>query len=539
MNRLRSNPWVTLLVLCIGFFMILLDVTIVNIAIPSMMEGLNAPLDSILWVLNGYVMVFAVLLITAGRLGDIYGPRNLFAAGLVVFTLASAACGLSHDTTQMIVARAVQGVGGALLMPQTLTILTTIFPPERRGAAFGVWGAVAGIATIAGPTLGGLIVTYFSWHWIFYMNVPLGILALAATFLVIPDLRPGRRHRLDLVGILLASLGLLGIVFGLIEGERFEWGVIWGWVTVPGVIVAGVVILLLFIVWERMQDEPLIPLAIFGNRNYLVMNWIGITISFTMMGLFLPLTIYLQSVLGMTALAAGLTMAPMPASSMLISPWAGRLADKTGGKYVLAAGLLLFGIGSGLIAYLAQIDSAWTTFLLPGIVAGVGQGLTFAPMTTIAMRHIEPRIAGAASGVLTTTRQVGMVVGGAMMGAILQTQLSSSLHAQAVAHAAQLPAQAREPFIDGFSKAVKSGMEFGATQSGGFPQIPDLSPQALEQLRGLGHLVFMNGFVDAMKPTIFVTVILLLVGALSCLAAEGRREATERARAGQVFPDEA
>src|SRR5881392_4334251 len=213
MANARTNPWLVLVVLTTGFFMILLDTTIVNVAIPAMSKGLNAPLDEILWVLNAYILVYAVLLIPAGRLGDLFGQRNMFALGLAVFTLASALCGFSQNSTELIAARIVQGVGGALLTPQTLAILTSIFPPERRGAAFGVWGGVAGLATIAGPTIGGALITYIDWRWIFYINVPIGIAALVATFLVIPDLRPGRAAGLEPVGVLLSSSALLAITF--------------------------------------------------------------------------------------------------------------------------------------------------------------------------------------------------------------------------------------------------------------------------------------------------------------------------------------
>ena len=211
MTRARNNPWAVLLCLCLGFFMVLLDVTIVNIAIPSIIDGLKAGLDQVIWVLNAYTLTYAVLLITAGRLGDRFGQRNLFTVGLAVFVVASAACGLSQSPEQLIAARVVQAVGGALLTPQTLAILTTIFPPQRRGAAFGVWGAVAGVATIVGPTLGGVLVTYLDWRWIFYVNVPIGVVALLGSVLVIPDLRPGRAAGIEPVGVLLASAGLFGI----------------------------------------------------------------------------------------------------------------------------------------------------------------------------------------------------------------------------------------------------------------------------------------------------------------------------------------
>src|SRR6266566_6936707 len=224
MAQARTNPWLVLVVLTSGFFMILLDTTIVNVAIPAMSAGLNTTLDQILWVLNAYILVYAVLLITAGRLGDLFGQRNIFAIGLFVFTVASALCGLSQNAGELIVFRILQGVGGALLTPQTLAILTSIFPPERRGAAFGVWGGVAGLATIAGPTIGGALITYTDWPWIFFINVPLGIGALVATYAIIPDLRPGRHHGWDVMGIIVATTGLFAIVFGLIEGQRYNWG---------------------------------------------------------------------------------------------------------------------------------------------------------------------------------------------------------------------------------------------------------------------------------------------------------------------------
>src|ERR1700704_4965297 len=240
MAEKRTNPWLVLVVLVTGFFMILLDTTIVNVAIPAMSAGLNTTLDQILWVLNAYILTYAVLLIRAGRLGDLYGQRNLFAIGLAIFTAASALCGLSQDANQLIAARVLQGVGGAVLVPQTLAILTSLFPPERRGTAFGIWAGVAGLATLAGPTIGGAIVTYIDWRWIFFVNVPIGIVALIATFAIIPDLRPGRRHGWDIVGVILATSGLFGVVFGLIEGERFNWGQIASYgITIPEVIAAG------------------------------------------------------------------------------------------------------------------------------------------------------------------------------------------------------------------------------------------------------------------------------------------------------------
>ena len=520
-----SNPWLVLLVLVTGFFMIMLDTTIVNVAIPAMSAGLNTTLDQILWVLNAYILVYAVLLITAGRLGDLYGQRNLFAIGLAIFTVASALCGFAQNANELIGARVLQGVGGALLTPQTLAILTSLFPPERRGAAFGIWAGVAGLATLAGPTLGGAIVTYIDWRWIFYVNVPIGIAALIATFAIIPDLRPGRRHGWDFVGVILATLGLFGLVFGLIEGERFKWGEIDSYVvTIPEVIGAGVVLLILFVIWERFQAEPLVPLSLFEERNFAVANWIAASIAFGMMSLFLPIVIYLQSVRGFSALVAGLTLAPMSLTSMIVAPFAGRFADRVGGKYILLAGILLFAVGFSTITFVAGPDSTWINFLAPAIIAGAGMGMTFAPMTTVAMRNISPRMAGAASGVLNTTRQVGAAVGSAVVGALLQNNLANTLHDQAVSHAASLPAAYRDQFVAAFSSVAANGFEIGTGQNGAkLP--PGLPPDVAARITALAHDVFVTGYIDALKPTLVLPIGVLALTALSALLIKRRKRA--------------
>jgi EmrB/QacA subfamily drug resistance transporter len=529
MANARTNPWLVLVVLTTGFFMILLDTTIVNVAIPAMSKGLNSTLDEILWVLNAYILVYAVLLIPAGRLGDLFGQRNMFALGLAVFTLASALCGFSQNSTELIAARIVQGVGGALLTPQTLAILTSIFPPERRGAAFGIWGGVAGLATIAGPTIGGALITYFDWPWIFFINVPIGIGALIATFLIVPDLRPGRRQGWDLVGVALATAGLFGIVFGLIEGQRYNWGEIASYgITIPEVIGGGGVLMILFIVWERFQAQPLVPLSLFEERNFAVANWIAAAISFGMLSMFLPVTIYLQSVRGFSALTAGLTFAPMSLTSMITAPFAGRLADRIGGKYILMTGISLFTVGFSLVAYVAGPDSTWINFLVPAIIAGAGMGMTFAPMTTVAMRNIQPRMAGAASGVLNTTRQLGAAIGSAVVGALLQNQLATALHNQAVAHAGEVPAAFRDRFIAIFSSVSSNGFQIGPNQTGA--SLPSgLPPAVAAQLSRIAHEVFVSAYIDAMKSTLVVPVIFLAFTALTTLLIKRRQRPAAQA----------
>ncbi len=513
MSRARTNPWLVLVVLCAGFFMILLDTTIVNVAIPAMLSALNTTLDQILWVLNAYILVYAVLLITAGRLGDLYGQRNLFAIGLVIFTCASALCGISQNVGELIAARILQGVGGAVLTPQTLAIITSLFPPERRGAAFGIWGSVAGLAALAGPTLGGALVTYIDWRWIFYVNVPIGIAAVIATFAIIPDLRPGRRHGWDVIGVILATAGLFGVVFGLIEGQRYNWGEISSYViNIPEVIGTGVCLLAVFIVRERYQREPLVPLSLFADRNFAVANWVAAAMSFGMVGLFFPITIYLQSVRGFSALTAGLTLAPMSVTSMFLAPFAGRLADRIGAKYILMTGLSLFTIGIASLIYIAGPDSTWINFLMPAIVMGLGMGMTFAPMTTVAMRNISPRMSGAASGVMNTTRQLGAAVGSAVVGAVLQNRLATTLHDQAVSQSTSLPAAFRAQFVAAFNSVAGNGFEVGQGQNGA--QLPaGLPPSVVQQISTLAHSVFVSGYIDAMKPTLLVPVVALALTA--------------------------
>jgi EmrB/QacA subfamily drug resistance transporter len=498
----RGNPWVILIVVSLGFFMTLLDLTIVNIAIPNMISKLHASLDDILWVINAYALVLAVLLITAGRLGDLLGQRRVFIAGIAVFTLSSAACGLAPSPGWLIAFRGVQGLGAALLMPQTLAILTMVFPPERRGAAFGVWGAVAGVATIAGPTLGGLLTTAFDWRYIFFINLPVGVLVLVLAPLLIPDLRTGRKHSFDVGGVVLATLALLAICYALVEGQKYNWGTIAGFISIPLLAAVGLVIMAVF-VWlqaRRQNGEPLVPFALFKDRNYALMNMVVGLLGLGMLGIFLPFSIYLQSVLGFSALKAGLTMAPGSVVSMFVAPVAGRLTDRIGGKYILMTGLTLFGGGMGVLALIAQPTSAWYDFILPQVIAGVGIGCIFPPMTTVAMRNVNPAMAGAASGVFNTTRQLGTVIGTAGVGALLQNRLVAGLTSQARLRTAGLPPQAREKLIAGFQSAAKGGLQVGSGH----------------RTTGLAGEIFTHGFVSAMRPTMLVPILFIAAGALSC-----------------------
>jgi EmrB/QacA subfamily drug resistance transporter len=511
-NKLRGNPWVTLAVLSLGFFMTLLDLTIVNIAIPDMVDHLDASLDQILWITNAYTLALAVLMITSGRLGDLIGKKNLFLYGVALFTLASLACGLSRNPAELITFRAVQGVGAAMLLPQTLSLVVDVFPPGRRGAALGVWGIVAGVSGAAGPTVGGLLVTRLDWRWIFFVNVPLGVLTVAGAALWLP--RPARtvRHRFDVIGVALSSVALFLLAFGLIEGEKYAWNG-WIWATIGASAVTAAV----FLLHQRTQQagEPLVPFSLFRDRNFTLMNFVGIAISFGIVGLFLPITVYLQSVLGYSAQKAGLVLLPLSLGTFVTAGPAGILAEKLGGRWILMTGLSLFGGGLAWIMAVADVGRSWTGVAAPLFLMGAGAGCTFAPMASEVMRNVPPKLTGAASGVNNALRQVGSVLAGAVVGAVLQGQLASSLKDEAARRAGSVPPAFRTSFLRGFDGAGKH-LDVAGNTSGARPPA-DVPAPAAQRIHDAAAAVFRHGFVDAMRPTLLVSVAVMAVGVLSCL----------------------
>ncbi len=512
-----GHPWRILAVLCVGIFMTLLDSTIVNVALPDLSSGLGASLRDLLWIINAYVLVFAVLLITAGRLGDLYGQKFLFVAGLAVFTAASAACGLAQTPAQLIGFRALQGLGSALLMPQTLALITLIFPPESRGRAFGVWGTVVGVATLTGPVLGGWLLTHFAWRSIFFVNVPVGVSALLAAAVVLPDVRLNRRHHLDLTGLLLSAGALFLITFGLINGQYYRWGNVWGAVNTVEILTAGVALLAGFVLVERRArgGEPLIPRAVVTDRNFALMAVVMVSAGAALLSVFLPLTVFLQVVLGLSPLQAGLTLAPMSLVSLLAAPVAGRLADRRG-KAVLLVGVALFALSVVLLLPALRPDASRWRLAPTLILGGLGLGATFAPLQTIAMRGVAPQMAGAAAGIMNTARQVGGVLGVVASGALLQARLPSEF-TSAGTHQAQVlgSAPARTIALRVAAALTKRGGDLPVGTGPGHVDLEGLPQQYHGLVQTLSVQVFGEGFTAAARVELWFPVVISLIGLLA------------------------
>ncbi len=453
-----AKPWPALWSLVIGFFMILVDTTIVSVANPRIMEGLDADINSVIWVTSAYLLAYAVPLLITGRLGDRFGPKKLYLSGLVVFTMASLWCGLSGDVETLIAARVLQGLGAAMMTPQTMAVITRIFSPDRRGAAMAIWGATAGLATLVGPILGGVLVDGLGWEWIFFINVPIGIAGFILALRNVPALST-HPHRFDIPGVVLSAVGLFLLVFGIQEGESYNWGTIAGPVTVWGLIIAGLAVLGLFVVWQRFnKGEPLLPLALFRDRNFSLAN-IGITtVGFTVTAFSLPLIFYYQLVRGLTPTQSALMMVPMALISGGLAPVVGKIIDRVNPKFIAAAGLVLMAVALLWNSALMQPDTPILLFLLPSAILGFANAGIWAPLSTTATRNLPPRQAGAGSGVYNTTRQIGAVLGSAAIAVLIQARLAAELPAGGPGEGLALSGGLPEALHGGFSTAMGQSM---------------------------------------------------------------------------------
>ena len=417
-----ARRWWALTAVCVGVFMLLLDITIVSVALPSIERGFSASLSDLEWVVSVYALTLAAFLLTAGSLADRFGRRRLFAIGLGGFTAASLCCGLATGTASLIAARAVQGVGGAVMFATSLAILADAFRGRDRGVAFGIFGAVTGAAVAVGPVLGGAITSGLSWRWIFFVNLPVGALALTMTLLRVPESRDPRAARPDLAGFTSFSGALAGLIFALIRSADDGWTS----VTVIAPLAAAVALLVAFIVIETRRRAPMLDLRLLRVPAFDGGLVGAFAISASLFSLLIYLVIYLQNYLGLSPLAAGLRLLPLSLAAFVSAGIAGRLTSHVARRLLIAPGFALVGVGLLLMAGLTT-HSPWTHLLAGMVVAGIGSGLVNVPLASTAVGVVEPARAGMASGINSTLRQVGIATGVAALGSLFASHLQSSV----------------------------------------------------------------------------------------------------------------
>ncbi|GAA1704398.1 MFS transporter [Microbacterium sediminicola] len=461
MRPLTKSPWPALWALIVGFFMILVDTTIVSVANPAIKASLDpdsTDLDSVIWVTSAYLLAYAVPLLITGRLGDRFGPKRIYLIGLAIFTAASLACGFSATLEALILWRAVQGLGAALMSPQTMAVITRTFPIETRGTAMGFWGAVSGVAMLVGPLAGGLLVDGLGWEWIFFVNIPVGIIAFVLAVLLVPSL-PTHPHRFDLVGVFLSAAGLFFVVFALQEAEAYDWGEIWGPVTVWMLLVAGVVILAGF-VWQqsRTRSEPLVPLKLFRIRTFALATTAIAAVGLTTTALGLPIMFYLQLARDLTPTQSALMTVPMALAVGIVSPFVGRLIARIDVRWVLVPGISLVALSLGGYALLMVSAAPVLWFLVPSLTLGLGSAGMWGPLTTTTTRELPPREAGAGSGVYNAMRTVGSVIGSAAIAALIQARIEANFAGASVDANAATAGPVPEPLREAFGVAMAQSM---------------------------------------------------------------------------------
>jgi EmrB/QacA subfamily drug resistance transporter len=417
-----ARKWWTLIAVCTGVFMLLLDITIVNVALPQIERAFNANLSDLQWVIDAYALTLAALLLTAGSIADLAGRRRVFATGIVVFTLGSALCGVAQSSVFLSLSRALQGVGGAIMFATALALLAQAFPPRERGVPFGVFGAITGVAIAVGPVLGGAITSGLSWRWIFFVNVPIGVFALAVTLRRVDESKLPGAPRPDVAGFISFSLALAGLVFGLIRSQAEGWGS----VQVLGSLIAAAVLMVTFVAIELRVREPMLDLKLLRVPAFnggLVAAW---AVSASIFSLLTYLIIYFQNLLGYSALAAGLRFLPLTGAIFLIAGVAGRLTTKVPIRALIGVGFAFVVAGLMLMRGLTAADH-WTHFLPGFILAGIGSGLINVPLASTAVAVVPPERAGMGSGINSTLRQVGIATGVASLGTILTSRIRSEV----------------------------------------------------------------------------------------------------------------
>jgi EmrB/QacA subfamily drug resistance transporter len=480
-DRIRLNEgnrrWWTLAAMCFALFMIMLDNTVVNVALPSIQDDLGASLSGLEWTVNIYTLTFAVLLVTGGRLGDILGRRRMFLFGVVVFALSSAAIGFAPNQGWLVGFRAVQGVGAAFMMPATLSIITVTFPPEERGKAIGTWAGVSALALAIGPVVGGALAEYVSWRAIFFLNLPVAVGAVAVTLFAAHESRDeSQRHTIDWAGIVALSAGLTALVLALVEGN--SWG--WGSTEIVSLLVTAAVGIVAFALIEPRVREPMVDFSLFRSKTFLGANAVGFIVSFSMLAMFFFLALYMQNILGYSAVEAGIRFLPSTLMIVIVAPLAGRLSDRVGPRPPMVTGLTLTAFSLFLQTRI-DVDTGYGLLLPAFVLMGIGIALVMSPMSTAAMNSVPAEKAGLGSGVLSMSRMVGGTFGVAAIGALFQhlarSDLADSLAGTNISSAQQeqivqnlgagsqngsLPPEALNAAHDAFIHALSNGMWLSA-----------------------------------------------------------------------------
>jgi len=490
----ENRRWWTLGAMCLALFMVMLDNTVVNVALPSIQRDLDTSISGLEWIVNGYTLSFAVLLAVGGRLGDIFGRRRMFIFGVIVFTLASTTAGFAPDNFSLVASRVLQGVGAAFMMPGTLSIITNAFPPAERGKAIGTWAGVSALALAIGPVLGGFLTEQVSWRAIFYINLPVGVLAVLAAMFVVRESRDttvGRK--VDYLGVGILTVALSAMVLALIEGN--SWG--WDSTAVLALIIASIVSLITFVVTENRVSAPIIEFGLFKSRNFIGSVITAFIISFAMMGVFFFLALYMQNILGYTALEAGVRFLPTTLVIMVMSPLSGRLSDRIGPRWPIVAGMALITVSLYIFSTI-EVGDTFSHILPPFILLGAGIGLTMSPMSTAAMNAVTKTKAGVASGVLSMFRMVGGTFGVAALGALFQNQAKVSL----------------DDSLSGLGITSSQRTDLAHQLTGGVPHVDGVSQAQAAKLTVAGHDAFVYGFSHAMTMSVGVAAFGVLIAFL-------------------------
>ena len=419
----ENRKWWTLVAVSFGLFMIMLDNTVVNVALPAMQSSLHLKISELEWVVTGYALTFGAFMLTGGKLADLFGRRRMFVLGLIIFTASSLACGLAGNPHVLIGARVVQGLGAALMNPATLSIITVTFPPKQRGTAIGIWAGVSALALAIGPLVGGLITQHINWNWIFFINIPIGAVAIAFAYAFVDESRDeSHEQKTDILGLVTSAVGLFALTYGLIESNNYGWSS----TRIIGSLVVAAISLGAFIALELHQRLPMLDLSLFKNRTFAGANAVMLLVGLAMFGVFFYVPLYMQQVLDYSPVQAGAAFLPMTVLIILIAPWAGRYSDKIGARWLMGGGLLLLTGSLFLFSRMGVHADFWT--LLPAmLLGGTGMALTMTPTTAAAMSAVSRDKAGVGSAVLNSMRQVGGSLGIALMGTIISSRTASSL----------------------------------------------------------------------------------------------------------------